>query len=139
MAAIDPTAAASTTAATGAAATLPKSSSPTMDRDAFMKLLVAQMRYQDPSKPMDSTEFLSQTAQFTNIELLQKLQDSQTQMLAFQSVVLSSSLVGKDVTGTALDGTTVTGKVDAATVVSGNGYLTIGTQKIPVTSVTEVR
>jgi flagellar basal-body rod modification protein FlgD len=135
MAAIDPT----TATATGSTASAPKVSSPAMDRDAFMKLLVTQMRYQDPSKPMDSTAFLSQTAQFTNIELLQKMQESQTQLLSFQSVVLSSSLVGKNVTGTTLDGTTVTGTVDAATVVSGNGYLTIGTQKIPVTSVTEVR
>lgn len=121
------------------AATATAGSNSSLDKDAFMKLMVAQMRYQDPSKPMDGTAFLAQTAQFTNIELLQKLQDSQQTLLSFQSVVLSSSLVGKTVTGTTLDGSTVSGKVDSAQVVAGNGFLMIGDKRIPVTGVTEVK
>ena len=124
----------------------PKSTAPTkttsnnaMDRDAFMKLMIAQMRYQDPTKPMDGAQFLSQSAQFTNIELLEKLQQSQAEMLSFQSVVLSSSLVGKTVIGTAIDGSTVTGKVDAAQIIGGSGVVSVGGKQIPVTAVTEVR
>ena len=123
---------AKTTTATG-------SSKSTMDRDAFMKLMIAQMRYQDPTKPMDGTQFLSQSAQFTNIELLEKLQQSQAELLSFQSVVLSSSLVGKSVTGTAIDGSTVTGKVDAAQIIGGSGVVSVGGKQVPVTAVTEVR
>lgn len=128
------------TATTSTTSTTKTSTSNTaMDRDTFMKLMIAQMRYQDPSKPMDNSQMLAQTAQYTSIELLEKVQKSQADLLSFQSVILSSSLVGKTITGTALDGTPVTGVVDSARVVSGNGYLAIGNRQIPVTGVTEVR
>jgi flagellar basal-body rod modification protein FlgD len=127
------------TTSTATSTTKTSTSNTTMDRDAFMKLMIAQMRYQDPSKPMDNSQMLAQTAQYTSIELLQKVQQSQADLLSFQSVVLSSSLVGKTVTGTALDGTPVTGVVSSARVVSGNGYLEIGGKQIPVTGVTEVK
>ena len=42
-----------------------------MGKDAFLKLLVAQLRYQDPMNPADGTEFISQTAQFTVVERLE--------------------------------------------------------------------
>lgn len=135
MPSIDQIAAASAT--TPPASTTTQNS--TLDRDAFMKLMVAQMRYQDPSNPMDASQFLAQTAQFTNIELLQKLQESQTQLLSFQSVVLSSSLVGKTVTGTTAEGVALSGTVESAQVVAGSGFVTVGGTKIPVTNVTEVR
>ena len=110
-----------------------------LDRDAFMKLMVAQMRYQDPSKPMDGSQFITENAQFTNLELLEKVQQSQADLLSFQSVVLASGLVGKTVTGIAIDGSTVTGKVDSAQVIAKNGVVTVGGKQIPVTNVTEVR
>lgn len=40
----------------------------TLDYDAFLKLLVAQMKNQDPTKPMDSTEYIAQLASFSNVE-----------------------------------------------------------------------
>lgn len=138
MAITDATTATGATTGVAAAGTKAKANNG-LDRDAFMKLLVAQMRYQDPSNPMDSTQFMAQSAQFTSIELLQKLQESQTQLLSYQGLVLSSSLVGKTVSGTTADGATVTGKVDSAQVVAGAGYVTIGSTRLPVANVSEVR
>ena len=139
MTAIEPTLPLAGAARTGATSASTTTQNTSLDRDAFMKLMIAQMRYQDPSNPMDATQFLAQTAQFTNIELLQKLQESQTQLLSYQSVVLSSSLVGKSVTGTTADGAAVSGKVESAQVVAGTGFVTVSGTKIPVTNVTEVR
>ena len=39
-----------------------------MGKDVFMKLLVAQMRYQDPSNPVDSSQMMAQTATFSQVE-----------------------------------------------------------------------
>ena len=39
-----------------------------LDKDAFLKLLVAQLQHQDPLKPMEGTEFVTQLAQFTAVE-----------------------------------------------------------------------
>lgn len=47
-----------------------------MGKDAFMKLLVTQMKYQDPLNPMDNTAYLSQLAQFTSLEQMQNLNDN---------------------------------------------------------------
>jgi flagellar basal-body rod modification protein FlgD len=115
------------------------SSSTTFDKDAFLKLLVAQMRYQDPSKPMDSTAFIAQSAQFTSVEMLQKLQDSQNELLAYQSVLLSSSLVGKTVTGTAMDGSDLNGQVTGVHIVGGSALVQVAGKDVPVTSITNIQ
>jgi flagellar basal-body rod modification protein FlgD len=46
------------------------SSSNLTDKDAFLKLLVAQIKYQDPLNPADGVQFLSQLAQFSQLEQL---------------------------------------------------------------------
>src|SRR4051812_19020019 len=79
------------------------------DKDTFMKLLVAQLKYQDPSKPADSTAFLAQTAQFTQVE---KLEDM-ISMMKSQRMTSASQLVGKTVTYQDPTGMTQTGVVSA--------------------------
>jgi flagellar basal-body rod modification protein FlgD len=115
------------------------SSSTTFDKDAFLKLLVAQMRYQDPSKPMDGTEFIAQSAQFTTVEALQNLQTSQNELLAYQSVLLSSSLVGKTVTGTTMDGSNISGQVSGVHIVGGSALVQVDGKSVPVTSITDIQ
>ncbi len=50
--------------------------STTSDKDMFLKLLLAQMKYQDPMNPTDSTQYLSQMAQFTTVEKLEAMVDN---------------------------------------------------------------
>ena len=50
-----------------------KTSNSGMDKDAFLQLLVAQMKYQDPLEPTSNTEFISQYAQFSQVENFQPL------------------------------------------------------------------
>ncbi|MEW9124834.1 MAG: flagellar hook capping FlgD N-terminal domain-containing protein [Thermotaleaceae bacterium] len=44
-----------------------------LDKDAFLQLLVTQLRYQDPLNPVDDKEFIAQMAQFTSLEQMQNL------------------------------------------------------------------
>ena len=80
-----------------------------MDKEAFLKLLVAQMKYQDPMEPTSNTEYIAQYAQFSQVEMLQNMSGTMDQSSAL-------SLVGKYVTVEVekSDGSTyeVTGKVD---------------------------
>src|SRR6478672_13643077 len=87
------TAAASTTSSSGTSAT----GFNAMGSDAFLKLLVAQLKYQDPSHPTDGTQMLAQTANFQMVEKLQQMADTTQQLVAEQQTVASVSLVGRSV------------------------------------------
>ena len=113
-----------------------------MGKDAFLKLLVAQLRYQDPTNPTDSSQFMAQTAQFTQVEKLEEIAAANAQMLAAQSLLAVSGLVGRTVTYTGPDGAAVSGVVSSAAFSSGGGaVLRVGTAntEVPVGNVTEIR
>ncbi|MEV6344494.1 flagellar hook capping FlgD N-terminal domain-containing protein [Actinoplanes sp. NPDC051851] len=106
------------------------------DKDTFMKLLVAQLKYQDPSNPADSTQFLAQTAQFTQVE---KLEDMISMMKA-QRMIGASDLVGKTVTYMDQTGATQTGVVGSAKL-NGDSEptLRVGNTDVELSKVTEIK
>src|SRR5690349_10864185 len=85
-----------------------------MDKNAFLKLLVAQMKNQDPLKPMDNTDFVAQLAQFSNLEQVmgintrldtlaaqgQGMQNTQIAGLVGKTVTLNGKSVNLDGSGT---------------------------------------
>lgn len=73
-----------------------------MDYDSFLKLFMAQMKNQDPTKPNDPTATLSQLASFSNVEQSIKLNSKLDSLLSASNATLASSLVGKSVAS--LDG-----------------------------------
>ena len=98
-------------------------SSSTLDKDAFLQLLVAQMKYQDPMEPTDNTEYVSQLATFSELEEMQNLSSSMDTQRA-------SSLVGQYVTVKSTSTATgevslVGGKVDYVAIENGKAYLNI--------------
>jgi flagellar basal-body rod modification protein FlgD len=64
-------------------------------QDTFLKLLVAQLKFQDPLKPTDSSEFLAQTAQFTQLETLQKIEKQLDAAQSANQLLAASSMVGR--------------------------------------------
>ena len=93
-----------------------------MDKDAFLQLLVAQMKYQDPLEPTSNTEFVSQYAQFSQVEQMQNL-------AATSELARATSLVGQEVyvktTDSAGTERYVTGKVDYVQFEGNKAYLVI--------------
>ncbi|WP_436525967.1 flagellar hook assembly protein FlgD [Actinoplanes sp. HUAS TT8] len=106
------------------------------DKDTFMKLLVAQLKYQDPSNPADSTQFLAQTAQFTQVE---KLEDM-INMMKSQRMTSAAQMVGKTVTFQDATGATQTGVVSAAKL-NGDSEptLKVGNTDVELSKVTEIQ
>lgn len=117
----------------------PKAKSKTqMDKDLFLKLLVAQLKYQDPSKPTDTSQFLAQTAQFTMVEKLEEVATQQQEMLTAQLMTGATGLIGKTVTYTGPDGKEATGVVTATTIGS-DPHLKVGNTDVALSSVKEVK
>ena len=114
-------------------------SSSDLDKDAFLKLLVAQLKYQNPMSPADPNEFLGQTAQFTMVEKLEEISKAQSDLTVWQKVTAGQSLVGREVTGKSDLGTDVTSVVTGLTLgTAGPQLLLADGSKMDVASVSKV-
>lgn len=109
------------------------------DKDMFLQLLVAQLRYQDPMNPSDSSEFLAQSAQFTALEKMQSVADQTALVLGAQMAFGASSLVGRQVTYTDLSGNDVTGTVQGVTFDSAGPMLDVDGYDVPLVHVLSVK
>src|SRR3954447_10017208 len=69
-------------------------------KDVFLKLLVAQMKYQDPSNPASSSEVMAQNATFRQVEKLEEIATQNASLLALQRSSSAGALVGRTVTYT---------------------------------------
>lgn len=97
-------------------------SSDSMDKETFLQLLVAQMKYQDPLEPTSNTEYISQYAQFSQVESIQNMSES-------FDLQRASALVGQEVyiktTNSSGETGYVQGRVDYVVYENGKPYLSI--------------
>ncbi|MEN9868603.1 MAG: hypothetical protein RL748_4193 [Pseudomonadota bacterium] len=96
----------------------------------FLRILSAQLNNQDPLKPLDNQEFLSQIAQFSSLQQSQQLNQKIDQLLAQQAATQSVGLLGKTVTfnngtGTGSSINTSTGQVSGLSFANGVASLSI--------------
>lgn len=111
--------------------------STTLDKDDFLMLLVTQLQYQDPLEPMDNTEFIAQTAQFSALEQMQNLNTTMTASQAF-------SVIGKAVYVESYNSTTgqysfAAGIVQSVEIINGEAYVTIDDESYPYSDVVIVQ
>ena len=107
-----------------------------MDKDAFLQLLVAQMKYQDPMEPTDNTEYVAQLAQFSSLEAMNNMGDT-------MNLQNATSLVGKVVTVATMNETTgvmteTTGTVESVNKSGTKVYLMIDGNQYEMDDVREV-
>jgi flagellar basal-body rod modification protein FlgD len=79
-----------------------------LGKDDFFKLFLAQLKNQDPTKPLDDKEFIAQLAQFSLIDTMQQVQKS----LGGTQLAQASALIGDQVVGTDTKGLPAVGVVD---------------------------
>ena len=102
-----------------------------LDQNQFLKLMIAQMKNQDPTKPMDPSTFMSQLAQFSQVTGIEKMNESITGLndsLLSSQVLSGTNLVGHEIlaeSDTAVlraEGAKISGAVD---VPSGSQNVTV--------------
>lgn len=107
--------------------------------DMFLKLLVTQMRYQDPfSGGQDMGDFMSQVAQFSTMERLIQLQKTVESFVAQQSHSQALSMLNRTVDIKTESGEEERGEVTAVRMQSGNPLLTVNGREYPLGAVSVV-
>lgn len=133
---IDPTL---STAAMNATAPAAANALGELGSDAFLKLLVAQLKYQDPMAPADGAAMLQQTAQFTQVETMKQLASLQQQLMGLQQTAMASNMIGREVSAVTEDGREVTGTVDGVRFTDVGPRLLIGGEDVPFDGAREIR
>lgn len=111
-----------------------------LDKDAFMRLLVENLRHQDPTQPQDGQQFFAQMSQMTMLEQVTNLAGSAAESAKEDKAARAAALVGRTVSWTAADGTPRTGVVESAQTGGDAPTLTVGgVAGIDPAKLTEVR
>src|SRR3954471_9974510 len=110
----------------------------TQSKDTFLKLLVAQLKYQNPMSPTDGTQFLQQTAQFTMVEKLEDLSTKSDALLKAQQGAEAIGMLGQKVTATAASGSDITGIVTGMRVTADGPVLKVNGGEVALSAVKSV-
>jgi flagellar basal-body rod modification protein FlgD len=109
-------------------------------RDDFLKLLVAELTSQDPLDPVDNGDFMQQIVAMQNLEQTSALTDSLREFQSFQAMASGSALIGRQITGLAAGGQSVSGTVASVTLENGAVLAVLADgSRVPLASVTEIR
>jgi len=126
----------SPTAAT-ASQTATANAAPTVDYNAFLRLLIAQIRNQDPTKPMDSTQYMAQLASFSSVEQAVQTNAKLDALMTNSMLSQADAVIGR--TLVSADGA-VSGRVASVTLTKSGVMATLeGGAQVLVTDGVKVR
>lgn len=97
-----------------------------LDFQALLNIILTQLTYQDPLKPVDNFQFVSQLAQFTQLQQSQTLNDQITVLLSAQAATQATSLLGRTV-DFASGNQLISGLVEGVSFSSGQPTVTVRT------------
>ena len=83
-----------------------------LGKDAFFKILITQLKNQDPLNPMKDRQFISQMAEFSSLEKNEKIYSLLEDKLSSNQVIDNSNLIGKEITAD-VEGVEMSGIVNA--------------------------
>lgn len=129
---------ASNTAVPLTAASATNVSKQKLDGEMFLQLLIAQLRAQDPSSPMNTSDMMTQTTQLASMEQLTSLTSVNQENFSLQMRMAAAGLIGKQVGYTGSDGTAHTGIANAVSFADSVPTVTIGDQTVRLDAVSGV-
>ncbi len=104
----------------------------------FMNLLVAQLRNQDPSSPMDTNQMISQTTQLATMEKLTSMDKVALENFSLQMRTAAAAMIGQTVSWLDKDGTTKSGIAESVSFASGVPVVKVGEVNIPLDQISGV-
>ncbi len=108
-----------------------------LGKDDFLKILTAQLQYQDPMESMDNSEYIAQMAQFSSLEQMENLNENITTLINLQNTQLGASLIGKEVK-VAKDGEISTGIVSKVSNLDKELTITLDGKEFNASEIEEI-
>ncbi|CAH1197846.1 hypothetical protein PAECIP111893_01007 [Paenibacillus plantiphilus] len=112
----------------------------TLDKDDFLRILVTQLKNQDPMQPLQDRDFIAQMAQFSSVEQLMNMAGDMTKLR--QNLGMASSMIGKDVDwyGVTETGETIIkyGTVDGIVIRDGKQYAKVGDTEVALEDIVAI-
>jgi flagellar basal-body rod modification protein FlgD len=129
-----------TTAGAQSGSTTVSNPNAALDKDGFLKMFIAQLQHQDPSKPMDTNESMQQMSSFSMVEQITNMASSNTKIANSLNTSSAVGLIGHTVTYMDASKAFHTGKVErVATSKDGVSSITVdGTPGVDPSTITEV-
>jgi flagellar basal-body rod modification protein FlgD len=111
-----------------------------VNENQFLNLLVTQLQYQDPTQPMDDSQFVSELAQFSSLQESTNLNTTMSGFTNTSSLQTAASMIGATVTTSATDsnGDAIGGQVSSASNANGTINVVVGSNTVPLSDVTSV-
>jgi flagellar basal-body rod modification protein FlgD len=106
-----------------------------LDKEAFLQLLVTQLRNQDPSAPMDSNALMAQTTQMATVEQMTELATTQRESFGLQMRVSAAAFIGQTASYADAAGVTQTGEVTSVSFAGSVPTVHIGDADIALGSI----
>jgi flagellar basal-body rod modification protein FlgD len=118
-----------------------------LDKDDFLKLLVTELKYQNPLEPMQDKEFISQMANFSSLEQMKNLNNSfealsdclNSNLLPGMQLQQASAMIGHQVSYLSNDGQLTNGMVESVILKQGIPYCVVGDAEISIGDILAVK
>ena len=104
----------------------------------FLKLLITQLQNQDPLKPMEDKDFITQLAQFNSLDQMEQMSASLKTVALGYGVLQAEGMLGKSVSAVDATKGTVTGTVTGVVVEGGAAFVEVDGAKLPVSAVNKI-
>lgn len=116
-----------------------------LGKDDFLKLMITQLKYQDPLEPTDNKEFIAQMAQFSSLEQMTNMSEGFKNLASMQESILRESavaqainIIGHSVTAVLPDGNNLTGMATGMKIIDGIPNVIVNGREIPFSYVEQV-
>jgi flagellar basal-body rod modification protein FlgD len=109
-----------------------------LGKNAFLQLMVTQMQYQDPLQPQDNSQFIAQLAQFTSLEQMTNIAQSNQQLLQINQLNFEHQLLNTSVTVTDSKNNPVTGTVTGIQIINGEPNIVVQGQPYPMSALSQI-
>ena len=109
-----------------------------MGKDDFLKLMVAQLKYQNPMEPSKDLDFIAQTAQFSSLEQMTNLNAKVIELISSNRQLYANTMIGREITWTDADDNIKSGIVSKVELNDGEPVLLVNNEKVSLDQIINV-